>query len=166
MKKYKISLLLAMLVSVICFTTVPVSAASTLSKSTTKKQLFAVPEGGWSSIRVNVEYYDIYTVSGTKNKFSSRKKSVVYKRAAATSMPAVKVHNVKHSNGKVFSSWTKGQIMFDPNNWDGGSIYTNSTAVTYANTTKVTGNLPFTLSCSGGVPASSAGSVSMALKTK
>lgn len=120
MKKYKISLLLVMLVSVICFATVPVSAASTLSKLTTKKQLFAVPEGGWSSIRVNVKYYEIYTVSGTKNNFSSRKKSVVYKRAA----------------------------------------------VTYANTTKVTGNLPFTLSCSGGVPASSAGSVSMALKTK
>ncbi len=72
--------------------------------------------------------------------------------------------NVKHSNGTVFSSWTKGQLYVDTSKWENGSTYDNTTSVTYSATTSNTGTLSFMLSCSGGMPASSADSVKFEYK--
>ncbi len=65
-----------------------------------------------------------------------------------------------------FSSWTKGQLYVDTSKWENGSTYDNTTSVTYSATTSNTGTLSFMLSCSGGMPASSADSVRLNLNTK
>lgn len=140
--------------------------SNNVHNSTTKKQLFAVPEGGWSSINVKVDYYEYYVPSGTNNKFTSRSKVIVYAAAAATSTPYVTLGNVKHSNDKTFSSWNTISIIYDGDKWDGGFGKENTKAVTYAATTSVTGKLAFLLSCDEAIPATVAGSVDLALKTK
>ena len=99
----------------VCFISYPVKAG-VITNSTQKKQLFAVPGGGWSTITVEVHYNENYTASGSNNKFTGR--------------------------------------------------YDNTTSVTYSATTSNTGTLSFMLSCSGGMPASSADSVRLNLNTK
>ncbi|MBR1692666.1 MAG: hypothetical protein IJ711_07815 [Lachnospiraceae bacterium] len=157
---------LSMVVILSCFAgqTLSLKAASLFSNSTTKKQLFAVPEGGWSSINVKVDYIERYSSSGNNNTLNHRSKCVSYARAYATSCPTVSVGNVAHSNGKSFTSWTKEAVMYDGSVWDGCSYWSNYGSVTYSKTTSVTGNLPFILSCDGAVPASSSGSVQLAFK--
>lgn len=134
--------------------------AAFYSNSTTKRQLFAVPEGGWSSVYARVTYQEDYDSSGTNVTLKKRDKSVVYQIGAATTRPTISLLNVKHSSGKVFNSWQRGSLMYGPE-WHGGSIYYNTQKVTYVRRDKVTGNLPFLFSCSGGIPASVAGSVSL-----
>ncbi len=137
-----------------------------ISNSTTKKQLFAVPEGGWSTITAKVDYIEYYVPSGSNNKFTSRVSMAVYKTAAATSTPYVTVGNVKHSNDKAFKKWSDISIIFDSSKWDSGFGKENTDSVTYSATTNVTGKLAFLVSCDGAIPATSAGSVDLNLKTK
>lgn len=149
----------------VCFISYPVKAG-VITNSTQKKQLFAVPGGGWSTITVEVHYNENYTASGSNNKFTGRSKTVFFNRAYTTSCPVCSLDNVKHSNGTVFSNWTKGQLYVDTSKWENGSTYDNTTSVTYSATTSNTGTLSFMLSCSGGMPASSADSVRLNLNTK
>ncbi len=125
----------------VCFISYPVKAG-VITISTQKKQLFAVPGGGWSTITVEVHYNENYTASGSNNKFTGRSKTVFFNRAYTTSLA-------------VCSS-----------KWENGSTYDNTTSVTYSATTSNTGTLSFMLSCSGGMPASSADSVRLNLNTK
>ena len=104
----------------VCFISYPVKAG-VITNSTQKKQLFAVPGGGWSTITVEVHYNENYTASGSNNKFTGRSKTVFFNRA-------------------------------------------NTTSVTYSAATSNTGTLSFMLSCSGGMPASSADSVKFEYK--
>lgn len=142
-----------------------VYAYQSISNSTKATKLFAVPEGGWSSITAKVDYYEYYSPNGSNNNFKKRDATVVYSTAAATSTPYVTLGNVKHSNGKYYRSWNSISIMYG-SDWSGGFGKENTDSVTYTATTSVTGKLAFLLSCNGGVPASYANSVDLDLNTK
>ncbi|PXV87364.1 hypothetical protein C8E03_110125 [Lachnotalea glycerini] len=166
-KKKNTKFIVGFFMTVMCFAMFNVSVkAESLTNSTTKSYLFAVAEGGWSSINMKVMYSENYTKSGNYNKFTSRSKSVLCTRAYATSCPEVYILNVKHSNDKTFSDWTIGSMIFDSSKWNEGFYYTNSSSVKYINTTNVTGNLPFEVYCSGATPTYNMGSVSLSLNTK
>ena len=141
-----------------------VQAGNAFRNSDTKHQLFAVPEGGWSSITVEVTYTEMYNSSlGTINLYE-RSNDVAFIRGYATSMPTVSALNVKHSNGKYFQSWTQQQIIWDPTKRDGCDSYINKESVTYQDGTDITGALPYIIACDGGVPASVTGSVSLSFR--
>lgn len=144
--------------------TLTVDAADFFSETTTKKQLFAVPEGGWSSINVEVQYVEKYSTSGSNHTFYERQKWVSYLRTYATSCPAVSLGNVKHSNDTYFTSWIQDTVIFDPNKWEGCACWSNYDSVTYSKTTSITGTLPFVLSCDGAIPALVPCSVELSLK--
>lgn len=112
-----------------------------VNKSTTKSRLFAVPEGGWSSISAKVDYYEYYVPSGSNKNFTSRTAMVVYSAAGATSTPYVTLGNVIHSNNKTFNSWNGISIIYDGTKWNGGFGKENTESVTYAATTSATGKL-------------------------
>lgn len=94
----------------VCFISYPVKAG-VITNSTQKKQLFAVPGGGWSTITVEVHYNENYTASGSNNKFTGRSKTVFFNRAYTTSCPVCSLDNVKHSNGTVFFELDEGTII-------------------------------------------------------
>lgn len=143
---------------------ISVKAASSFSNSTTAKQLFAVPGGGWSSINVKVIYRENYIFNGSKNILNNREKTVFFKRAYATSCPTVTLGNVSHSNGTVFSSWCRSELWIDSSKWDSGSCYVNTQSVSYSTNTSITGTLPFLLACGGGVPAQVPRSLDLSFK--
>ena len=89
-----------------------------------------------------------------------------FNRAYTTSCPVCSLDNVKHSNGTVFFELDEGTIYVDTSKWENGSTYDNTTSVTYSATTSIYRTLSFMLSCSGGMPASSADSVRLNLNTK
>lgn len=141
------------------------NAAASFSNSTEKAQLFAVPNGGWSTITAKVMYSEEYSPvgNGTSISLNRRDKSVLWRREYATTSPTVQILNIKHSNGKVFNNYTKEQTIYGAP-WQGGSTYVNTEAVVVSRTGGISGNLPFILACSGGVPASVTGSVSLTFK--
>lgn len=97
-----------------------VNAASSFTNSTTQNQAFAVPEGGWSILNVEVTYTERYTTSGNNNTLNHRTKSVLFTRAYATSCPTISLLNVKHSNNTYFTNWISDAVMYPPS-WDGCS---------------------------------------------
>ncbi len=155
---------LVLLIGVCCLAitqgTISTRAAASYRNSTTKRYLFPVPEGGWSSIYAEVTYQEDYDSSGMNITLKRRQKSAVYQLGYATFKPYVSLLNVKHSSGTVFNSWRRDSMIYG-GEWDGGIIYTNEQQVTYARRDKITGNLPFLLCCDGAIPPSAAGSVSL-----
>jgi hypothetical protein len=137
-----------------------------LHNSTTKNQIFAVPEGGWSTITAKVDYFEYYNPSGSNNNFTSRSKMAVYVSSGATSTPYITLGNVIHSNNKSFTSWSPISIIYDGSKWDDGFGEENTDSVTYSATTSVTGTLAFLLICDDAVIPIVSGSVTLALKTK
>jgi len=109
------------------------------SKSQTLTDKFAVPSGGYSVITSQTTYRECYTKSGDNDKFYKREKSYVYKTAYSTTCPKISLSYAKHSNGKTFTSWTKGSIMYG-SPWQGGILYYNTTSVTYPKNTSVMRN--------------------------
>ena len=154
----------AVIFSVLLGRTLSVNAGNFFRDSTTKKQLFAVPEGGWSSINVEVQYVEKYSTSGNNNTFNERQKWVSYLRTYATSCPVVSLGNVKHSNDTYFTSWIQDTVIFDPNKWEGCACWSNYDSVTYSNTATITGTLPYILSCDGAIPALVPCSLELSLK--
>ena len=132
----------------IVYPSVAQAATYNNSKSQTLTDKFAVPGGGYSVITSQTTYRERYTKSGNNDKFSRREKSYVYKTAYSTTRPKINLSHVKHSNGKTFTSWTKGSIMYG-SPWQGGTLYYNTTSVTYPKNTSVTGTLYYQTTCSG-----------------
>lgn len=139
------------------------AASSMFRESKTDSALFAVPEGGWASIYVEVSYQENYTTSGNNNILNKRYKTALFRASYATSKPYITLGNAIHSNGKTFSSWTSQSSIYGQD-WDGCLSYYNSTSVTYSNKTSITGKLAYTLSCDGSVVPVRAGSVDLSLK--
>lgn len=139
--------------------------AASFSNSVEKKQVFGVPNGGWSTITVKVTYSEEYSPvgNGASISLNKRQKIVMWQRAYATSCPTVQLLNIKHSNGTTFSSFSTISIMYGAP-WQGANGGQNTQAVTVRRSDGITGNLPFILACSGGVPASATGSVSLSFK--
>lgn len=108
--------------------------------------------------------YEYYKPRGWNNLFTSRAKIALYSASGATAVPQVTLGNVKHSNGKSFSSWNTISIMYG-GEWNGGFGRENTESVEYSAETGTTGDLSFFLSCQGAIPGIVPGSVSLALKT-
>ena len=161
---YAIWLILAVILTMTIHTN-SVHAAQSIRNSASQAELFAVPEGGWSSINVSVTYAEYYNASGNNNIFNRREKILNFKRAYVSSIPTATLGPVTHSNNKSFTSWTRGSLWVDASKWDGGSLDYNTQSVTYLKSTGVTGKLTYTLYCKGASIPTRSGSVSLSLKT-
>lgn len=139
--------------------------AAMLRNSVRDTYIFGVPEGGWSSMALSVVYLEDYTPNGGSNNFDFRQRTYYRKTTFATTKPTVHMLSITHSSGRSFTSYTTGDVMYDPNAWEYGSAGYNRDSVTYPTTTNVTGSLPFVVICDGGLPAQYAGSVNLSLKT-
>ena len=148
------------------FTAFPTFAASSISNSKTDSALFAVPEGGWASINIEVIYREGYTSSGSTNTFNSRTRTITYSSIGATTLPYASTGYVSHSNGTSFTSWTRETFMYDGSKWNGGNSYKNTTSVSYSKSTSTTGSLGYTMNCTGSIIPTVSGTVSLSLKTK
>lgn len=138
--------------------------AASFSNSVEKAQLFAVPEGGWSTITAKVGYTEEYNpVTSSQIALNKRHRTVMWRREYATSCPTIQLLNIGHSNGKSFSSFSKEQLLYGAS-WQGASGEVNTQSVTVNRMAGVTGNLPFILACTGGVPSSVTGSVYLTFK--
>lgn len=135
------------------------------SKSYVDSWLFAIPEGGWSSIRAKVTYSEDYVTTGERIYYTERSRSVVYTPVGATETPGVQLGNISHSTGKIFQAWEKGSLWMS-SDWEHGYIYINKETVSYLRGKAVTGNLPFLVICNGAVAPTRSGSVQMSLKYK
>ncbi len=138
-----------------------------MSNETSQSQLFAVPEGGWSSINVLVQYEESYTTDAYYNTFYERERIVSFKRAYATTCPVVSLLNVKHEldeNEHYFETWVKGDIMYSPNTWDGCTLERNYDSMMYSRLLNVKGMQPFILACNNAIPAMASGTVELNLK--
>lgn len=166
-KKFIVGIIIAVLMvsfNIFNFSVYTNAAAANFSNSVEKTQLFAVPNGGWSTVTAKVEYIEEYAPAGGADiTLKKRWRSVLWRREYATSCPTIQILNIKHSNGKVFSSFTREQTIYGAP-WQGSSSEVNTQSVTISRIGGITGNLPFILACEGGVPSSSTGSVSLAFK--
>lgn len=143
----------------------PVKAAEYLRKVETSSQLFAVPEGGWSSINSEVIYSEDYTINGNASTFISRSKTACYNTAYATTAPGLILGNVQHSNGVFYKTWTSVDIIY-PGKWTYGRSYENYETAMYTATTTETGTLAYLYQCDGGIPTTVPKSVVLPLKTR
>lgn len=91
---------------------IDVQAANVKHKSTTKDYQFAVPEGGWSTIRVYVNYTENYTPKAdSMNKYYRREIYYAYKTSYATTRPSFRLLNnisYKDKNDKVLHTFKNG----------------------------------------------------------
>ena len=162
-KKSVIIMIISIIVS---FVPVLNAEAGLVQDTTSKTQLFAVPEGGWSTITVEVTYAEEYTTDAYYNNFNKRERSVLFKRAYVTSCPIVRFLNIVHTANtysKAFSSFEAQAVMYDSTKWDGCALESNTELASYSRTLDVTGKLPFTLECSGATPTLVSGTIDLDL---
>lgn len=165
-KKYFVILVLCSLLTVVMVPTLHAYAASSpLNKTVKQTEIFPVPEGGWSSIDVEVSYSEHFkeNTSGS-NKFYQRDKIVVFNRSYATSAPVCKLYNVVHSNNATFSKWQSMSVLFG-SGWQGAEGYKNTEEKSYLKNTDITGKLAFVIECKDSLVPSRAGAVDLSLKT-
>ncbi len=135
------------------------------SKSYENSWIFAIPEGGWSSIRARVTYSENYVTNEARIYYKERSRSVVYNSVGATETPGVQLGNIGHSTGRIFQAWENGSLWMS-SDWDHGYIYINKEIVSYLRGKAVTGNLPFLVTCDGAIVPTRSESIHMSLKYK
>lgn len=135
-----------------------------LRKVDTKRFLFAIPNGGWENVTVEAQYSERYHKNGSKNTFYQRDKVLLYK-AVGVGSPGVSALNVKHSNGRAFTSWHIVDSIYG-SEWDYGFDLQNNESVTYGNHDGITANFPYNVSCMDAIPALHTGSIKLSLNTK
>lgn len=176
MKKKIVSILVCMVIALEIITsgigTIDVYAAKVKYKNDTKDFQFAVPNGGWSTIRVYINYTENYIPKAdSKNKYYRREIYYAYKTSYATTRPSFKLLNnicYKDKNGKVlhtFSKWTKCDAMAD-GSWEYFAAFRNGKNFTYKNTTTNKAVINYQTNCSGGIPSVQGRTISMRLNTK
>ena len=166
MRRKGVMSLLGIALIVCMMNLVAFAASSPLSASQEKSFVFAVPEGGWSSATVSVNYAEYFTTKGSSSTFNKRVKSMCAKRSYATSIPVISLDQVTHSSGSTFTSWKSNSVIYDGVKWDCASNYVNTTSVTYSTTTSNTGTLSYCVYCSGALVPTQASSVTLSLRTK
>lgn len=137
-----------------------VSAASSVTRTSgrkTYKTLYAVPEGGWSTIVYETELIEKYTYSSSKkqNIFNRHEKICLWKTAYATTKPNLTIGNIVHMDSndktiKTFTSYTKQPSVYG-GEWDGCHDYYCTYGVGYSLNSKNYAMLPFYTSCDGGM---------------
>ncbi len=154
-----------------CYPTNVSAQTYALTKTYDNTYLFAVPEGGWSSITVNMNYTERYTkYDSITNKFYSRECFFAYKSAYATSMPVGNVVSIKHytnSGGELhhFTKWNDLAVVVQPG-YNGIWSKQNGKNKFYQNTTDNYAHVAFQVSCNGAVPPIQTGGLKLVLKTK
>ena len=132
--------------------------------------VFAMPDNGWNIVTVGLNYLEsYYEKNSTQNIFSFREKIYTEKRSGVGSGSIkLEVSNVLHTDGSnnvIISEFELGDIMYDPNKWDHGSHYYNTTKKTYAKNTKYDGQVTYLLTCPDAIHASAAESARISLAT-
>ncbi|MGN0484999.1 MAG: hypothetical protein ACI4HI_15760 [Lachnospiraceae bacterium] len=148
------------------------AATKTLSAEKTKTALFPVPEGGYSSCWLKVQYVEKYSYSKSKKKnvFSSRSRFYGYKMAYATTKPSVSMGKIKHYDGNdtckiTFKKYKNEEVLVPGDTYDYCSLCSNSKKRNYSEKTKYYGCIRYMISCDGAFMPSQAGSVKINLKT-
>lgn len=153
---------------VVFFHSTSASAAYALNKNYENSYLFAVPEGGWSSISVNINYTERYTkYDSTTNKFYSRECVFAYKSAYATSKPVGNVIAIKHftkSGGELhhFTKWNDLAVIV-PTGYDYVWPKQNGKNKFYSKSTENYAHVAFQVSCNGAVPPIQTGGLKLFL---
>lgn len=142
-----------------------------LTKEYNNVYLFAVPEGGWSSITVDLNYVERYTkYDASNNKYYSRECLFAYKTAYATSKPGGEVLTIKHYSGSGrelhnFTKWNDMAVIIEPG-YDFVWSKMNGKNKFYLKTTNNYAHVAFQVSCNGAVPAIQTGGLKMNLKAE
>lgn len=152
---------------------VKVEAGTSKTVENEKSYLFAVPEGGWSTITVYVKYTEKQVKHDSKNKWWRRELYYTYLTKYATEQPYMKIlNNIEHrdNNGKLihkFEKWTPVTTMADAK-WDYFALYRNGKNMYYSTTTKNYASVSYTVHCKGGILTSSLNghTLKMRLNTK
>ncbi len=138
------------------------NAATNVTRTSGRKSyqtLYAVPEGGWSTISFEAELVEKYNYSASKKKniFNRHEKICLWKTAYATTKPSLTISNIIHMNSSdkaihTFKSYTKQATMYG-GEWDGCHDYYSTNEVAYSVNTKNYAMLSFYTSCDGGLYA-------------
>lgn len=172
-KKVCLSLLVVTLLSgAILNDTIKVSAGINKTVTDERAYLFAVPEGGWSTITVRINYTERQVKSGTKNKWWRREVFYAYKTEYATEKPYMKLlNNIEHrtENGKLihkFEKWTPVDSVADAK-WDYFKLSRNGKNMYYEPTAKNRASVSYLVFCNGGISVNGNGyTLRMKLNTK
>lgn len=175
MKKKIVGILVCMVMAFEMITsgigTIDVHAAKVKAKNDTKNFEFPVANGGWSTIRVYVNYTEKYTPQAdSKNKYYSREFYYAYKTWYATKRPSFEFVNITYQdkNNKTlhtFKKWTPRDAMSD-GSWDYFAAQKNGKNFTYKNTTTNKAVINYQTHCSGAIPPTKFRTVTMRLNTK
>lgn len=147
------------------------ATVKSLSKTVEVKELFPVPNGGFSACTVSVTYTENYIPGNKKNCFESRTKSYKYKTSYTTKKPTVYVGRITHYNAsgekvRSFKKYHQLDVLYDITKWDYCSLEKNGLDRRYSKTTGRYGYVRFHISCEGALVPTRAHSVKLNLKTQ
>lgn len=131
--------------------------------------LFAVPEGGWPSISVDLSYLERYTnYDSTNNKFYSRECVFAYKTAYATSKPGGQILTIKHYSGSGrelhnFTTWNDLAVATEPA-YDFVWSKVNGKNKIYMKTTNNYAQVALQVTCNGATPPIQTGGLKLNLR--
>ncbi|MCI8955459.1 MAG: hypothetical protein HFG29_00545 [Eubacterium sp.] len=132
--------------------------------------VFTVPEGGWSSIMIWINYMERYTKQkNSKNKFYNRDLFYAYRTAYATERPSFSIGKVKHidGNGKTlhtFKKWKPCDALSD-GTWDFFCCDRNEKNKNYSKATKCKAQVNYSVYCKGANIPVRGNTVKLNLKT-
>lgn len=189
MKKLKRSMVLAVaiLCGVLSFDITSFASSSLLSGSTTdektvkslpkksdevnKTYLFAIPDNGWNSAKIKLQYFETYDPSDANlNDFMYRQRFFSYKivGAGANSIDLA-VSNFLHTDGQrktIINDLMQGDVIFNPTEWDYCTYWFNNTSYSYSKNTNFYGQVTYLLLCPDGIPATATDSAKIDFATQ
>lgn len=149
MKKLcKLCLVLFLMIPI--FACIPVQAENFKFAGNEKTFLFAVPGGGWASATIRIRHTEYHRKWGRDTQFYSRERSILFRRAYATSAPYSRDGVVRYSNGRTFLVWSQQQAMYG-SPWQFCSCYKNTDKVLLDRKTNVKGLMNASVHCNGSI---------------
>jgi len=153
------------------FATVTGAKSLSISNDQTKTYFFYLPGGGISTCLVYILYREDYTHSNSTNNntFISRGKYYTGQYTYATTCPSMTTGAcvIKNGSGGTYltlSSWTKVSSIYNGSP-DVYGYYENYSSFTLSDTTSYTGQVNYTITCSGAYASTQPDNVSMGLAT-
>lgn len=175
-KYYKFVSIIVLVCMMNCISVSNVEAKAYRKNVDVKKSYnFAVPEGGWSTITVRVNYTELYKkVDSNTNAYYHRMLYYSYKTSYATEKPYLIINSVKHlkktNNGYkpfyTFQKWKDAPAMSD-GTWEFFACIENRANKHYANTTSNKAKVYYAVYCDGAIiPMQVGKAVMLGLNTK
>ena len=121
------------------------------SESSIYRTLFAVPEGGWSSATVRLDYQEKYISMGDYVYYIEHEESVLEKCEGATVIPFVYLNILQYSDGTSVFPWYDKSILYDPLKWNSGRAAVNYNRYSFVYNTNVKGIVSAVIYCEGAV---------------